>query len=890
MPRDDFELPKTRDGIRRAVDDEIQAHLDDRVTELLRAGHTRDDAVAQAMREFGDLDAARSDLRRIDERAARHASIVDLVRDLGTDARRALRGLARRPGFTLVAVGTLALGIGANAVMFGLIDRLLLSGPPHVTDPDRVTRVMFNQENPPGRITWVRAPQPFYRVLAARQDLFEGVAGYSDRPLTLAIGQRASELAVAAVTPNYFSLLGLRTTIGRPLTSADDGSDDRAVVLSHAVWMRELGGASNAIGQQVRLGGELFTVVGVAPRGFTGDGVTPFDAWIRLGNSTPTLGARWNTADVFTFARLRADVPTARVSEETTRLFRDWLASAQRPDSTARILLPPMLAGRTSDTGELTPQARVAVWLQAVSILVLIIAVANVVNLLLLRAIERQRETAVCLALGISRARLVRHLSLESLLLAVAGGALAVALARWLGPMLWTVVVPKTVDAGPIAGRLTALAAGVAAIAAVIMTVVPAMVQRAATGGDALRSASRGATRQSSRLGSALVVVQVTLTVVLLVGAGLFVRSVQRLAAIDIGIDAEQIVGARVSPVASSTPADRIAMFARVEDALRRLPGVRSVAISMSAPFRPSLAAPFRLPGHDRLPGVGPNALGAPTFFAVSPEFLETMGIRLLRGRNFTAADRAGTARVMLIDSTMGAAFWPGSEAIGKCVQIGADSIPCTTIVGVVEDTRRALTAPNHSLRYYLPIEQSVFRPADRYFFVRTSRATMPMTDAVRAAVSTAAPTAPFVESFLAERLLDPYTQQWRLGTTAFVSFGVLATLIATIGLFGIVSFGVARRERELGIRRALGESRASVVRRVVLEATARSVIGLAIGAGLSYVLGRQMKDVLYNPSASDALVFLAATAIVLAATIVASAGPASRAVRVDPMHALRTE
>jgi predicted permease len=665
-------------------------------------------------------------------------------------------------------------------------------------------------------------------------------------------------------------------------------------VLSYPLWIQQFGGSDDVVGRKVQLGGEPFTVVGIAPLGFGGEGMDNFDAWIKASVSTPTLAPSWVSSGrpriVYVFARIRDGVASSQVARETTRVYRDALAEAGIPDSTAYVELRSLLAGRDTEHGGLTSSARVALWLQAVAALLLVIAIANVVNLLLLRAMDRQRETAVCLALGISRLRLIRHLSLESLMLSLAGGLAAVALALWLGPALWSVVIPRAPRAAEVSGKLATIAAATALFCAILMTVAPALVQRAWSGTDALRSGARGATRRTSVFGDALVVLQVSLTVVLLVGAGLFTRSMNRLNNTDIGFDPARIVGARLTTSAAMDTAARTALFARVEETLRRMPGVQSVASGLSSPLRPSLTLPFKLPGKDRLPGVGKDAMGFPIAYAASPDFLPTLGIRLIRGRSLARSDHAKSQPVMLVDATMARTFWPNEDPIGRCVQIGADSLPCTTVVGIVQDTKRGLLDRQHSPRYYLSVDQWALGLRERYFFVRASRVDARLVDQVRATIAGVATSAPFVEAYPLEKLLDDYTQQWRLGSTAFVAFGVLATVVAAIGLFGVISFGVARREREFGIRRALGETRGRILRRIVQGAVGRAGVGLIVGSGLSAILARRLQELLFHPTASDSIAFVAAAVVVVSVTVIASAGPAARAMRADPMRALRTE
>jgi hypothetical protein len=296
------------------------------------------------------------------------------------------------------------------------------------------------------------------------------------------------------------------------------------------------------------------------------------------------------------------------------------------------------------------------------------------------------------------------------------------------------------------------------------------------------------------------------------------------------------------------------------------------------------------LPGREQLPGVGEKGLGYPTFFAVAPQFFETMGLALLRGRGFGTVDAAEAPPVMIVDATMARAFWPNGDALGQCVRVGADTAPCTTVVGVVQDSKRSVTETRHSLRYYRPLAQVPAPRPERFLFVRTNRSPESMVAPVRAAVMSASATPPLIDVFPMTRLLDPYTKPWRLGRAVFVAFGVLATVIATIGLYGVIAFGVTQRRRELGIRFALGASRLDVLRLVVFGASSRMVIGCLVGVVGAWVLGRRLHDLLFQTSSSDGVVFGVALTVVALATLVACVVPGWRAVRVDPTVSLRSD
>ena len=887
-----LELPANRSRIGRAVDAELAFHIDERVRELVASGIDADIARARATAEFGDLEAARNDLRRIDELASRRSWVAEALADLVTDARRAARGLLRRPAYAMVAMTTLALGIGANSTMFSLVDRLLLSAPPYIRDADSVVRLRFDNAQPQsGRITWVRSQYDFYRALVEARPPFD-IAGTTALTMSMRVNREPRAATVHATTPGYFALLGVQPAVGR-FPVDNDASDDRSAVVSHALWTRELGGASDVIGRDIRIGDESFRIVGVAPRGFTGDGIEPVDAWIPLTATTPGLPTGWQTAPfdrrISLVARARAGVAPAVLQAEATRHYRAWGAARPNPDTTAFVRLVSLVPGRDSD-GSMTPESRVALWLQAVSVLVLIIAVANVANLLLLRAIDRRRETAVSVALGVGRVRLVRHVVLESVLLGIGAAMVAAFLARWAGPVLWRLLLPAGAESSVTPWKDAGVVAALAIGSALGMTIVPAMLQLKTSTSDALRNGARGASRRGTLAGDVLVVLQVACAVVLLVGSGLFVRSMLRVGAIDLGFQLDHVLA--VSTDHSPSRVDSAVVNRFVIDAvdrLRGLPGVGDAAAGLTAPYRPSMGAQFFLPGRTELPGVGPNALGYPTFFAVSPRFFSTMGLAILRGRDFGTADTPTSPNVAIVDATMAKTFWPNDDAVGQCFRMGADTAPCVTVVGIVEDSKRTPTQATHALRYYVPLAQMRTARLERFLFVRTAVAPTAMVPQVRAAVTTVSAT-PFVDVFPMTQLLDPYTKPWRLGRAVFVAFGALATIIATIGLYGVIAFGVTQRRREIGIRIALGAQRSRVLGSVAVSAAARMAIGCAVGVAGAFVLGRRLHDLLYQTSPTDMLVFTAALLVVALATLVACALPAWRAVRVDPTISLRAE
>ena len=882
------EMPLNSARINRAIDDELAFHVDERIRELIASGVPPQLARERANTEFRGLDATRHDLQRIDEDASRRQSVGEHIADFWMDLKRTTRVLSRRPGYVTIAAFTLALGIGANAAMFAVTDRLLLSPPPHIRDARDVVHLRFDEAREAGRIVWVGAPYPFFRALLDAQPAFD-IAGYLTQSMPLRTGSTHRTASVTAVTPGYFTLLGTRPALGRFFDG--DESGERAVVISHSLWTRELA-ESDVVGSDITLNGERYTIVGVAPRGFTGAGIAPVDAFIPLGSS-PSLPANWQTRLDFRMlmmlARPHAGTTQQAMQAEATRLYQTSRRGLPQFDSTARVLTAALVPGRKPE-GEMTTDARVTLWLQGVSILVLIIAIANVANLMLLRGLERRRETAVAVALGVSRMRLARSVVLESLLLGILAGLMAVMMSRWSGPFVWSLLLPVGADIASTSLRDSILIGLVTASSVVVMSVVPVALQLRTKVGDVLREAARGSSRRGSLMGDALVVIQVACAVVLLVGSGLFVRSMWRLDGLNLGFDVGRVVAVHVDHGQARDSAGAAQFLRDATARVRAVPGVDLVAASLTAPYRPSSSPTVHLPGRDQLPGVGPNALGYPTFIAITPEFFAVMGLALQRGREFGAEDGATTPLVTIVDATMARTFWPAGDAIGNCFRIGADTMPCRTIVGIVQDTRRSPIEKTHSPRYYLPLAQAPVSQTNHYLFARTALPTAALVAPVRDAILAGDAPPPLVEVSPMKKFLDPYTRPWRLGRAVFVAFGVVSTIIATIGLFGVISYGILQRRRELGIRMALGATHGTVLRLVLSGAGKRTVVGLVAGSLGAVLLGSGLEDLLFQTSAMDVPAFVASMLVVAFATVIACVVPALRATRVDPTVTLKAE
>ena len=902
-----FRLPDRASRVEADVDAEIAFHFEMRVRELEARGAPPERARAEALREFGDVAKWRDTMSRVDRErigARRRAEWWDA---LWQDLRYAARGLRRQPGFAAVVVLTLALGIGANATMFGIVDRLLLRPPAHVQGADRLTRLYFARTLPgTGEFTSNYTSYLDYEVLRDSVPSAAAVAPFFTVETTLGRGAEARMVRASAVTGDFFAALGVRPFAGRLFTAAE-GHDpgDRVAVIGYGFWQRHFGGDPAALGRVVQVGAASYEVVGVAPQGFTGLELGPVDVWLPLAaRAREIAGDDWTTnIRMQVVARLSSGAPPERLAAEATELQRR--ASAARlgaaiaaPDApSARVLAGPLAAARGPEELRGKDPA-VATWLAGVAAVVLLIACANVANLLLARAARRRREIAVRLALGAGRGRLAAQLLVEGLMLATLGGAGGLLLARWGGDAVRAALLPDVAwSDAPLDLRMLAFTAAAALATGVLVALAP-MLQ--ATHPELVGALKAGALMNQGRTGrgrrislrTALLVAQAALSVVLLVGAGLFVRSLRNVASIDLGFDARRVLVVTVNFTGGGgfTAAQVEELFGRAEERVRALPGVAQAGVASATPFGSGGATRLRAEGWDSLPPLG--EAGLPKITAVSAGYFEAMGTRVVRGRGFTPEDRAGAPLAAVVNQTMARRLWPGQDPVGKCLHVGADTAPCSRVVGVVGDIRRDRLGDAEPLQYYVPLAQRQWLPWPRALFVRPAapEPSAALVAEVRNAVHALAPGLPYVNVRPLQELVEPQVRPWRLGAAMFGAFGGLALLIAAVGLYSVISYGVAQRTRELGVRVALGARAADVLRLVVGEGVRVAAAGVALGALGALAAGRFVAPLLFDTSPRDPLVFGGVTLALLLVALVASLVPARRASRVDPMVALRSE
>jgi predicted permease len=552
------------------------------------------------------------------------------------------------------------------------------------------------------------------------------------------------------------------------------------------------------------------------------------------------------------------------------------------PDSAhAAVTLGPLQFSRGPMAGR---DSRVARWIMGVAIIVLLIACANVANLLLSRAVSRQREIAVRLALGVSRTRLTRQLLTESLVLALAGGLAGLAFATW-GATLLRAFFFTADEAVAVAtdARTLAFAAIATIVVALATGLVPALQAGRGDLASALKSGAREGTYRRGRTRTTLLIFQSTLSVILLVGAGLFVRSLRNVQEFRLGYDADRIVfaGANLRGIAL-TPAEQQSLNERMVAAAREVPGVTHVSLAESVPFWSNESRGLFVPGVDSIRRRGHFILQAG-----DAEYFATMGTKILKGRGFDASDLAGSPRVMVVSEGMARAIWPEQDAIGKCVRISADTAPCTTVIGVAEEMRLRTLTEAREYTYYLPATQYDLAMTPQ-IFVRVRGDAADLVEPLRRRLQREMPGTAFSNAIPLDRLIDPQRRSWKFGATMFVAFGGLALVLAAIGLYSLIAYDVAQRTQELGVRIALGASMSDVMRLVMASGLRLVVVGLVLGGGLALWGSKWMEGLMFRQSPRDPVVFGLVSLTLLLVALLASSGPAWRASRVDPNIALR--
>lgn len=895
-----FRLGLRRPELARGeVDDEITFHIDARIEQLVALGLSRDEARAEAMRRFGDVAQARASIGASAARRAARLAFRDRVAALGDDLRYVVRSLASSRAFTLTVVATFALAIGANAAMFGIIDRLLVRGPEHIVAPERVKRLYISlSDEIHGQETAPSFGYVSYAFLRDQSRTLDGAAAYTHGyEYTLGSGPDAQRIKVAHVSWDLFPLLGVGPQLGRFFSAQEDHPPDgqRVLVLDESYWKRRFGGDRAVLGHTVLLDGQAYTIVGVAPSGFTGVELRRTDAWapISLLHPAKDWPTAWNVEYLQVIARLKPGITPEVASAEATLLHRANYTGKSRIMPSAQLAFRPISSGRS---GKESLEASVSRWLTGVSIIVLVIACANITNLLLARSTRRRREIAVRIAMGITRARLMRLLLTESILLALLGSACGLALAYWGGALIRTMLLPN-VDwpSSPVNGRVLLVALSLATVTGVVVGAVPALQTRRLDLTGSLKSGSHQAGTQRSRLRSWLVFAQSALSVILLIGAGLFVRSLLKVRSIDLGFRPDRVLSAQIAwlRMVNPTPEEserertrRRGVYIRALDRLRATPGVHAAALAVGTPFGNSFSPDVWVPGYDSIPDLGG---GGPYVSAVTDGYLDATEIRLLEGRAFTPGDRAGSERVTIVNEPMATALWPGQSPLGKCLQVFTKTLPCARVVGVVGQVRRFALREKPAIQLYVPFGQET-GIGGTVLLVRTSGDPTDFIPLLRRVLRDVDPNVPYTFVNTMQEDIDPLVRPWRMGAILFGILGGLALAIAAIGLYSVIAYMVAQRMQEFGVRLALGATTRRILSLVISRGMFVVLTGLVVGQFVALLSANYLTPLLFETSTRDPLTFGAAALMLVTVAILACLLPAFRATRVDPVIALRAD
>jgi putative ABC transport system permease protein len=884
------------------IDAELRFHFEARIEELMVRGLSRDAARAQATEEFGDVDAVRRGLREIDDRVARRHDRAEWLDGVRKDVVYAARSLRRTPAVSLTIILTLALGLGVNAAMFSLLDVIFLRAPAGVAHPERVRRLWSERPTVDGRQFHSIYDYSSYDALVAaigtQVDL--AVYGYPGQR-ALSTDENPPMATVSGANDSYFDVLGVHPELGRFFSREEDRIDAPApvVVISDAFWRRHFGGDTHVIGKILSIAGSVYgapgllhyTIIGVAPPHFSGVDLDAVDIWRPIASTLPTLGGiPWyrnpNINGLQIVLRLHPGVSEAELEQRATARLRGpdvWFGQ----DTLTVAQFGSILAAR--GPGKLDSSVQVATRLAGVAIIVLIIACANVVNLLLARAVRRRREIAVRLALGVSRARLVRLLVTESVLLAAIAAAAALLAAWWGGALLRTLLLPRVHwGESVMAWRVLTFGLVVALVAGALTGLVPALQSLAPDLTDALKAGARSGAGHRSRVRSTLVVVQAALSVVLLVGAALFIESLDNVRSRDIGYAVDQLgfVQLRNEGVDTTTRRVQSNRLLALEPRFASIPGVKRVAYASMQPLYGITWEeyyPQARTSTEKLP------LGLNT--AVTSDFFATSGTRILRGRGFTSDGHTNGSYEVIVNDAMARALWPGASALGKCIHFVKRDAPCAVVVGVAQTAMLEGVREDPSPHFYLPLEHMPFPSwGVGSVILRVDPDRMPSVLATMHTLLRAEFPTVFSKSTTMAESMEPLYRPWRLGATLFTLFGVLALVVAGIGVYSSVSYAVSQRTHEFGVRAALGATARDVVQHVLGTGLRAVIVGIASGVMLALIAGRLVASLLYGVKPDDIVALSAAAATLLAIAVIAALVPAWRASRVDPVEALRTE
>jgi putative ABC transport system permease protein len=801
--------------------------------------------------------------------------------------RLALRRLKNNPGFTVVAVLTLALGIGANTAMFSIVNAVLLRPLPY-RDPQRLILLAEH---------WPQFPRLSlsylnYKDWRDQSHSFEAVGAVRNTLMTMTGGAEAERLPSQNVTANLFDLLGVKPELGRGISDAEDKPGAPAVALiSHSLWERRFSSSPSVLSQTITLDNKSYSIIGVMPPRFEilqqeADVFLPFEPWAR----TLPDDRSWHPG-IFPIARLKPDASVEQARSEISVIAKRLEQKYPETNSNVTSLVDPMLE-------QIVENVHTALWVLIGAVgAVLLIACANVANLLLVRATGRRREMAVCIALGARRADIIRQLLTESILVALAGGVLGFALAWVSVPLLVRLAGSSLPRSNNISIDLWVLGftALIAFVAGILFGLAPARHAWSIDLRETLGEANRGgAVRAVLRTRAVLVVSEIALAMLLLVGAGLLFKSFARLSQVSPGFSTDHILIANIvrSPAAYSDRNVRLNFFDRLFEQVSALPGVRSVgAISALPVTGTGSALHFNIQGR---PPRSPAEYTISGYRVVSAGYLKTMGVPLISGRWIEDRDREGAPGAVVVNTSFARTYFPNQSPLGQHLQLGSSpspEIPWMEIVGVIADVKQSLASESSSEMYF-PYRQAdqVLPVTTLSLVVRTAGAPLAQAQSLRSVVHDIDANQPITAIRSMDENVAQSISQPRFRTVLLAVFAGIALVLAAVGIFGVMAYSVAQRTRELGLRIALGASRGRVLQLVLAHGVRLTLVGVAIGLAATFLLTRYVSSLLFNVPAYDPMTLVAVVAALIAISLCACYLPARRATLVDPIVALREE
>jgi putative ABC transport system permease protein len=878
-------------GRENEIADELSQHLEDQYEQALSRGATEEEARQAVLTEFKQTDLLVRSLRGVERRVPQNSIQMgserkrNMFADLSQDVRYGVRMLLKNPAFTAIAVLALALGIGANSAIFSVVNTLLLRPLPYknpgqlVVIWENATHLGFpkNTPSPANFLDWQK-----------QATLFEGMGAFAERSFNLTGVGEPERLDGRRVSANLFDLLGVKPLLGRTFVPEEDKPGTKVVLLNETLWRRRFGSDPGVIGRSLSLNGEPYTVVGVLPSSvrLPAFGNWRDQVWVPLAFPAEEAAARGNHfLEIIGRMKPGVTVPQARAEMETiaARL------AQQFPEHNTRIgaVVNPL---HEEIVGDMKPA--LLILLGAVAF-VLLIACANVANLLLARAAARHKEIALRLALGANRARLTKQLLVESVMLSMLGGIVGLVLA-YAGLRVLTRFIPADVahaDLITIDAKVLGFTLIVALVTGLVFGLAPASQAANFNLNDTLKEGGRdsGAGPRGKQLRSALVIAEVAISFLLLIGAGLLINSFMHLRNLDPGFRADHLLALQVDLSETKYPDTprRVAFFDEVVRRVQALPGAKSVAIAGNLPFTYNGdSGPIGVEG---IPDPPPDQHPDVIYRAIGPGYFSTMGIPLVRGRDFNEQDNLDTDMKVIVSEKTVHQYWPDTDPIGKRLKVGSTTAegPWRTVIGVVKDVRQNDFIAEPKMQMYFTYRQlrSLMPNA---LIVRTAVDPLSLATSVRNAIWAVDKDQTVANVDSMEHIVAGAVARQRFSMLLLAIFAAVALVLAAVGIYGVMSYSVAQQTREIGIRMALGAQRSDVLRMTVKQGLRLVGLGLVIGLVAAFILTRVMASLLFGISATDPLTFVTISLVLLAVAMLANYIPSVRAMKVDPMVALR--